>query len=107
MDFVALFDEHARQILDAAETAASTGNICSEMTILIGDDGAIRMFADSDWTLDSLAHHHGAKSAFRVQENNGTVRVEGREGQRKCVLESTPPAVIARRLLSSVNSRAY
>jgi hypothetical protein len=97
---VSRFVEHARQIMEAAESASSRGETCSEMTILIGQDGAIRMIAESDWPLDSLAWHHGAKSAYRVSERRGAVRVEGREGSRTCVMQSTTPAETARLLLS-------
>jgi hypothetical protein len=82
-------------ILDAAESAGS----CSHTTILIGHDGHIEMFADSDWPLDSLSWHHGAKTAYRVSEQHGSVKVEGREGSRTCLLESAKPAQIARFLL--------
>jgi hypothetical protein len=82
-------------ILDAAESAGS----CSHTTILIGPDGHIKMFADSDWPLDSLTLHHGAKTAYRVTEQSGSVRVEGREGLRTCVMESAKPMQIARFLL--------
>jgi hypothetical protein len=82
-------------ILDAAESAGS----CSNTTILIGHDGHIKMFADSDWPLDSLTWHHGAKTAYRVSEQYGSVKVEGREGSRTCLLESAKPAQIARFLL--------
>ncbi len=93
------FVEHAREILEAAESASAHGQTCSEMTILIGQDGVIRMFADSDWPLDSLAWHQGAKSSYRVSQRRGSVRVEGREGSRNCVIESVTPAETARRLL--------
>jgi hypothetical protein len=83
------FAEQAQSILDAAESAASRGETCSEMTILIGQEGGIHMLADSDWPLDSLALHHGARSAYRVTGRNGSVRVEGREGGRICVMQST------------------
>ena len=65
-------------ILEAAEASGSSSN----MTILIAGDGHIKMFADSDWPLDSLTWHHGAKTAYRVTEQTGvgSVRVEGREG---------------------------
>ena len=96
------FVEHAQQILDAAESASSRGEACSEMTILISPEGAIRMVADSDWPLDSLVWHHGARAAYRVSERRGSVRVEGREGSRSCVLESAKPAQIARLLLSAI-----
>jgi hypothetical protein len=98
---VSRFAEHALQILDAAESASLHGESCSEMTILIGRDGGIRMVADSDWPLDSLALHHGAQSAYRVSEQKGSVRVEGREGSRTCLLESATPSRTARLLLGA------
>jgi hypothetical protein len=69
------------------------------MTILIGPEGHIRMVADSDWPLESLARHHGAQSAYRVSEETGRIRVEGRDGMRRCLLESASPARTARLLL--------
>ncbi|HTB14972.1 MAG TPA: hypothetical protein VK752_25550 [Bryobacteraceae bacterium] len=89
------FTEQAQNILEAAESAGSP----THMTILIADDGHIKMFADSDWPLDSLTWHHGAKTAYRVTEQSGSVRVEAREGQRTCVLESKSQMQIARFLL--------
>ena len=82
-------------ILEAAESAGS----CSNMTILISQEGGIQMIADSDWPLDSLSWHHGAKTAYRVSQQRGAVRVEGREGSRTCVMESAKPMQIARFLL--------
>jgi len=70
------------------------------MTILMTPDG-IRMWADSDWPLDSLASHHGAQSAYRISNRSGSVRVEGREGFRTCLLESASPARTARFLLAA------
>ena len=69
------------------------------MTILIGTDGGIQMIANSDWPLDSLALERGAKSAYRVSERGGRVRVEAREGYSRCVLESNTTACAARLLL--------
>ena len=91
--------EQARNILDAAESASRNGQVCTEMTILISPEGHIRMVADSDWPLDSLARHHGAQSAYRVSEETGRIRVEGRDGMRRCTLESASPARVARLLL--------
>ncbi len=95
------FTEQARQILGAAESAAARGEVCSETTILIGQEGGIRILTESDWPLDSLVLHHGARTAYRVTERDGSVRVEGRQGPRSCVLESVSPARTARRLLGS------
>ena len=91
--------EQARNILDAAESASRSGQACTEMTILIGPEGHIRTVADSDWPLESLARHHGAQSAYRVSEETGRIRVEGRDGMRRCLLESSSPARVARLLL--------
>jgi hypothetical protein len=92
---VSRFAEHALNILESAEKA----EFCSNMTILIGQEGSIHMIAECDWPLDSITCHHGAKTAYRVSENGGTVRVEGREGLRRCVVESAKPMQIARFLL--------
>jgi hypothetical protein len=91
--------EQAREILEAAENASRLGQVCSEMTILIDPQGHIHMVADSDWPLDSLVRHHGAKSAYRVSERKGSIRVEGRDGARRCLLESVQHAQTARLLL--------
>jgi hypothetical protein len=93
---VSRFAQHAQQIFEAAESARE----CSDLTILMGRDG-IRMISDSDWPLDSLIWHHGADAAYRVSGQAGNVRVEGREGSRRCVLESAGYAATARMLLSA------
>jgi hypothetical protein len=96
---VSRFAEHAQGLLDAAESASAGGQACSDLTIPIGPGGGIHMLADSDWPLDSLARHHGARTAYRVSERRGSVRVEGREGSRTCVIESASPRQAARMLL--------
>lgn len=93
------FVEHAQEILEAAESAGAS----SDLTILMGPEG-IRMIADSDWPLDSLLLHHGAQSAYRVSGERGAVRVEGRDGSRRCVLESRRNATV-RALLCSRGGR--
>ena len=94
------FVDNAVQILDAAESAVRAGHTPSEMTILIGAEGGIRMVADSDWPLDSLQAHHGAGMAYRVSQRASTVRVEGRAGSRTCVFETPKPDWAARLLLN-------
>jgi hypothetical protein len=82
----------AQDLLDAALAALERGGSCAEMTVmtvLIGDDGQIQMCADSDWPLDSLMLDRGARTAYRVSPRRGSVRVEGREGLRRCVLEGS------------------
>ena len=87
--------------MDAAASAASKGESCSEMTILIDADGGIQMIANCDWPLDSLARERGAASVYRVRARGGRVRVEAREGSSSCVLESNTTARVARLLLGA------
>jgi hypothetical protein len=98
---VSLFAEHVQQLLDAAQSASSRGETCTEMTILIGQDNGIYMIAASDWPLDSLALDRGSRAAYRITDLNGSIRVEGREGSRHCVMEATSPAQTARMLLGA------
>jgi hypothetical protein len=95
------FAEQAQSLLDASLAALERGENCTEMTVmtvLIGRDGGIQMCADSDWPLDSLMFDRGARPGYRVSPRRGSVRVEGREGLRRCVLEGT--TMVASRVLS-------
>lgn len=94
-----LFLDHAREILEAAESAGRHGEACSPMTILVGQEGGIRMIADSDWPLESLTLHHGARAGYRVTGRQGEVQVEGQSHRRTCILRSSSPAAVHRILL--------
>jgi hypothetical protein len=83
------FAEQAQNLMDAALEALNRGESCQEMTVLISRDGGIQMCADSDWPLDSLMLDRGARTGYRVSPRRGSVRVEGREGLRRCVLEGS------------------
>ncbi len=95
------FVDNAVRILDAAENAVQAGHAPSPVTILITPEGGIHMLADSDWPLDSLQAHHGARMVYRVSQNASAVRVEGRAGARTCLFETAKPARIARLLLAA------
>jgi hypothetical protein len=97
---VSRFVDNAVEIFDAAENAVRSGFTPSEMTILIGAEGGIRMLADSDWPLDSLQAHHGARMAYRVSQRATMVRVEGRAGSQTCLFETERPERAARHLLN-------
>ncbi|MGH9613200.1 MAG: hypothetical protein ACRD4P_08995 [Bryobacteraceae bacterium] len=95
MEFVQGFAEQAQGLMDAALAALERGESCQEMkvmTVLIGPDGGIQMCADSDWPLDSLMLDRGARTGYRVSPRRGSVRVEGRQGPRRCVLEASTAA---------------
>ena len=92
-----LFLENAEKIFETA-TAGPEGP--SDLTILISPDGEIHMLAGSDWPLASLEAHHGARMSYRIRQTGGRIQVEGRSRGQACLLESVPPAAIARRLLA-------
>ncbi len=104
---VSRFVDNAMQILDAAESAVQSGQTPTDMTILITSEGGIHMVANSDWPLDSLQLHHGARMAYRVSQNASHVRVEGRAGSRTCLFETAKPERAARLLLNSSPNHWY
>ena len=99
------FLDNAAQILEAAESAVQSGHTPTDMTILITAEGGIHMVADSDWPLDTLQLHHGAKMAYRVSQSASVVRVDGRADSRTCLFETVKPERAARLLLN--NSPSY
>jgi hypothetical protein len=100
---VSRFVDNAMQLMEAAENAVQAGQVPSDMTILISPEGGIHMLAESDWPLDSLQLHHGARMAYRVSHTSANVRVEGRAGSRTCVFETAKPERAARLLQHSSN----
>ncbi len=94
------FAEQAQQLFDSAQSAAAP-DISSDTAILITREGGLRLVSDSDWPLDSLALHHGAATAYRITAHRGNVRVEGREGGCRCMLESESPTRTARLMLAA------
>ena len=97
------FTDNAANIFEAAETAMRAGHELSNMTIVIGREGSIRLIAESDWPLDTLQAHHGAQMVYRVRQQDETLRLEGRAGSRTCSFESEKLNGAARRLLA-INS---
>ncbi len=85
---VSIFFENARKIFETAEAAVRAGETPSDVTILVGNDGGLQVLADSDWPLDSLLAHRGARMAYRVGARGGRALLEGRSGFESCRLES-------------------
>jgi len=96
------FRDNASNIFEAAEAVSRAGGELSEWSILIGEDGGIHMVAASDWSLDSLQAHHGARMAYRVRQLDQKVRLEGRAGSRTCLFETAKPNGAARLLLAQL-----
>jgi hypothetical protein len=100
---VGRFTDNAASIFEAAESAMRTGHSLSNMTIVIGQEGGIRLIAESDWPLDSLQAHHGAQMVYRVRQQDDSLRLEGRAGTRTCLFESEKLNGAARRLLTDTS----
>jgi hypothetical protein len=96
---VSRFLDDARAIFEAAESASLSGQPVTDFTLLVGNDGALQMLADSDWPLDRLLAERGARAAYRIGESGGRVRLEARSGAQTCTLESKSQQSIARALL--------
>src|SRR6476659_89071 len=88
MESVDWFADHAASIFDTARTALESGQPPGELTIIVGREGGIRVITESDWSLDSLAAEHGSASIYRVTQQKGSVRLEGRSGARTCIFEA-------------------
>ena len=94
------FLETAGRIFETAASADGAELESGALAILIGQDGAIHMVMGTDWPLDSLQTHHGARAAYRVSRDGSRVRVEGKSRTASCSLQSEPPSLAARRLLA-------
>jgi hypothetical protein len=98
--FVSRFMENATSIFETAETAMTAGHVPTDMTIVIGQEGGIRLIADSDWPLDNLQAHLGAEMVYRVRQQDNSLRLEGRAGSRTCLFETAKLNGVARKLLA-------
>ncbi len=87
MLFVSAFTRQAAEIFEAASAATED----CDLSILVNREGGIHMIANSEWPLESLRAHHGASAAYSVRRSGGSVRLEAREQNRRCVLASERP----------------
>ncbi|SRR5258708_4795957 len=95
------FLDNAARILEGGRSAAQADcNTQTAWTVILDSRGAVRMIADSDWPLDSLARENGATMAYRVSQSGSHVKVDGIAQGRRCALETEKPANVAKWLLS-------
>jgi hypothetical protein len=86
---VGRFLDHASEIFQTAVSAPEDSS--AALTILIHPHGQIHVVDGADSPLDSLQAQYGCRSAFHVTRRFGRVRVEGRSGSSRCVLEDSQP----------------
>jgi hypothetical protein len=87
--FVNAFLRNAEELFTTARQDA--GEDC-QFSVLVGADGGIHMVFGSEWGLEPLRQHHGAREAYRVTRSAGCVVLEGRSTGASCRLEAVRPA---------------
>lgn len=98
------FLANAGRLLEGAKAASQVDNGSEVLVILIARDGAIRAISAADWPLESLALEHGARMAYRISRTGRRVRVEGRHGLRRCLLEAELPAPVYRSPVPAISA---
>jgi hypothetical protein len=93
------FLHNAERIFDTAARAEAVELESGDLSIVIAQNGAIRLLMGSDWPLHSLQAQHGG-AAYRVSRRGAQVRVEGKSRSGSCLLQSEPVQSVARRLLA-------
>ena len=91
--------DNANKILDAAESMRVAGHTGTDWSILIGAEGQIHMVAASESPLGFLREEHGARQAYRVSEERGSIHVQGKDESRDLLISSEHPSHLLRRLL--------
>jgi hypothetical protein len=87
--------------MEAAGAGAGSPSDPTDVAIVIGPAGTIRITEASGWDLAALQADSGARTVYRVSRNPAGVRVEGRSGTRSCVFTAEPSVLRARRLLNA------
>ena len=87
------FFENAQRIFDVARAGDATES--SDFAVLIRPDGGLHLVMDSPLSLEAVAIHAGARTAYRVQRSPAGVTVTGRSATHDCRL-TTRSACAAR-----------
>ena len=69
-------------------TARQDAGADCQFSVLVGTEGGIYMVYESDWGLEPLRQHHGARAAYRVTRSAGSVALEGRSAGASCRMEA-------------------
>jgi hypothetical protein len=74
---------------------AAAGPAATEYTILLTQEGGIRMVSGTDWSLDCLMRERGVDRALRIVPGAAAVRLEAREGLRSWRVEAPRAAAFS------------
>jgi len=100
---VSFLVENARRLAEAAQ--ANPSGECL-WTFMIGPEGGIEMLQGAAEPIDTILATRGARAVWRVRRERGIVRVEGRMGRERCLIEEPAAAFPAREALLA-QSRMY
>lgn len=79
--------DNAQRIFNVAES----GGDSQDFALLIAPDGGLHFVMEAQFSMEALAIHAGAQTAFRITRSTSGVRVEGRSANRCYVLENRNP----------------
>lgn len=93
---------NAARLLETASSASVVGLAGSDWTVFIGPEGGVQMVAGAAESLESLVWTRGARSAWQILNRETSVRVEGRQGGQRCMLEAPKAGCRVDQLLGNV-----
>ena len=81
---MSLFVRQAEEILEIATNDRST---LGDTLVVLDRQGGFRMLDSAGWSLPALAAEFGAEAVYKVEHQGSSVRVEGWNGSRRCLLQ--------------------
>ena len=88
--------ENAHRIFDVARSAGAADN--QDFALLIRPDGGLHFVMESPFSMEALALHCGARTAYRITRSCDGVRVDGRgAGKIACWKNPARPRHFQRR----------
>jgi hypothetical protein len=81
---VSAFYRRAEEILEIA--SAGDGGL-GDTLLVLDRQGGFRMLEPTGWSVAAVAAEYGAEAVYKVQRRGASVRVEGWDGARRCLLE--------------------
>lgn len=94
--------ENAQRLMETATSSVEAGLGDCDWTVFIGPQGGLQMIAGREERLESLTWSRGAQAAWQISRQGERVRVEGRHGDQRCLLESTARDGAVHRVLSNI-----
>jgi hypothetical protein len=81
---VSAFFRRAEEILGVATSESSD---LGDVLVVLDRQGGFRMLEPTGWSLPALAAEFGAEAVYKVERRGLSVRVEGWDGSRRCLLQ--------------------